>query len=271
MIRKWRRWSLAALMGLVLLVAGVKSPALGDDHDRDAAVLVFAAASLAGVLEPEVERFQAQSGISVRVAYASSGLLARQIAFGAGADLIISAHRQWLDYLAQRKLLARQPPVALFSNKLVLATAQRDMAPLVLKPGLDIAPLLGGGLLAMGDPAHVPVGIYGKAALRWLGVWQALAGRITRASNARAALATVERGEVALGLVYLSDARSVGLNIVGTFPPASHPPIVYGAAIIGGSRNSKAAQRFIAYLKSPATAGRLAGLGYTPPLAEPSK
>ncbi|MFV2091656.1 MAG: molybdate ABC transporter substrate-binding protein, partial [Hyphomicrobiales bacterium] len=220
MIRKWSQWPLWALAVLVLLVAGVPSPVLGDDHDGSAGILVFAAASLAGALEPEVERFQAQSGIDVQVAYASSGLLARQIVFGAPADLIISAHPRWLDYLAQRKLLARQPPVALFSNKLVLATARRDMAPLVLKPGLDIAPLLDGGLLAMGDPDHVPVGIYARAALQWLGSWQALAGRITRASDARAALATVERGEVALGLVYLSDARLVGLNIVGTFPPA---------------------------------------------------
>jgi len=268
--RKPPAWILAALLGLIVSVAGPQSRALGGQHKPGATLLVFAAASLAGALEPEVGRFRAQSGIAVRIAYASSGLLARQIDFGARADMIISAHRQWLDFLEKRGLLVPGPPSALFANSLVLATARRDMAPLPVKPGLDIAGLLGDGLLAMGDPAHVPVGIYGKAALQWLGAWNAVSSRIARASNARAALAMVERGEVTLGLVYLSDARQAGLNIVGTFPPASHPPIVYGAAIVASSRNRQAAGRFIAYLKSPATAARFAALGYKPQPAGPS-
>ncbi|MHA1524914.1 MAG: molybdate ABC transporter substrate-binding protein [Alphaproteobacteria bacterium] len=276
MIQKLPLWALTVglvaslAMPLVMSVAGAQTRATSAGP-QGKSLLVFAATSLAGALAPEMHLFQAQSGIKVRVAYASSSLLARQIAFGAQADLYISAHQRWLDYLAARDLLDRAPPATLFSNALVLATARPGMKPVALTPGVNIAPLLGAGLLAMGDPDHVPVGIYGKSALQWLGAWPALRRKIARADNARAALVMVERGEVALGLVYLTDARQAGLTIVADFPEISHAPIVYSAAIIAKSRNRQAASAFVAFLKSPATTARFAALGYLPVLGDSGK
>ena len=74
----------------------------------------------------------------------------------------------------------------------------------------------------------MPVGRYAQAALEWMGQWQALAPRLARADNVRAALLLVERGEAPLGIVYATDAAaSRGVRVVGTFPAESHPPITY--------------------------------------------
>ena len=267
MIWKWGPWTLAGMLALAVALAipasWAQSRASGEGSGGST-LLVFAATSLAGALEPEAARFQKQTGTRLRIAYASSSLAARQIAFGAQADLFISAHQRWIDYLGSAKLLDLASQTALFSNALVLASARPGAAPLDLKPGVAIAPLLDAGLLAMGDPDHVPLGIYGKSALEWLGAWGALRQRIARADNARAALRMVERGETALGVVYLSDARKAGLTIVGTFPKASHAAIIYSAAIVSKAKNLNAARRFIAYLTTPAVSARFAAMGYLP-------
>lgn len=83
--------------------------------------------------------------------------------------------------------------------------------------------LLNGGRLAVGDPQHVPAGIYAKEALQKLGAWQTLEPKLAPAEDVRGALALVERNEAPLGIVYGSDAvASKGVNVVATFPEDSH-------------------------------------------------
>ncbi len=76
--------------------------------------------------------------------------------------------------------------------------------------------------------------------------------RSARTNNVREALALVERGEAAAGIVYATDARiSRKVRIVGAFPEATHPPISYHAAIITG-RATVEARRFFEFLRSDA-------------------
>src|SRR3546814_7898673 len=102
--------------------------------------------------------------------YESSSILARQIEQGAPADLYISANEKWMDYLAERKLIDPATRVDLLGNTLVLI-GPKGVAPVDIAPGFDLVARLGGGRLAMGDPDHVPAGIYGRSALEHLGVW----------------------------------------------------------------------------------------------------
>jgi molybdate transport system substrate-binding protein len=109
---------------------------------------------------------------------------------------------------------------------------------------------LGDGRLALADPGAVPAGKYAKAALESLGQWQAVEVRVVPAENVRAALALVERGEAALGIVYTTDAlASDGVEVLETFPESSHPPIRYPAAVLAGSRHPEAAA-FLTFLRS---------------------
>jgi molybdate transport system substrate-binding protein len=69
------------------------------------------------------------------------------------------------------------------------------------------------------------------------------------ASDARAALAFVARGECGAGIVYASDAEAEGgVEIVAAIPEAWHAPIVYPAAMVAG-RNGSAAD-FVAALRA---------------------
>ena len=107
-------------------------------------------------------------------------------------------------------------------------------------------------------------GRYGKAALSALGVWPQVAGHIAAAENVRAALLLVARGEAPLGIVYRTDAAAEpSVRIVGTFPPDSHPPIVYPMALtIHGGPEAAA---LAAYLRGPAARTLFEAQGFTVP------
>jgi molybdate transport system substrate-binding protein len=228
-----RRRVVSALCGLVLGLAA--TPATAQE------LLVFAAASLQDALGAAITEYQAQGGGEVSASYASSSTLARQIEAGAPADVYISANPQWMDYLDERDLIRAASRTDLLGNGLVLVAPLDSDITVEIGPGFDLLGALGGGRLAMGDPDHVPAGIYGKAALESLGVWDAVAPQVARADNVRAALALVARGEAPLGVVYRSDAvADDSVQVVGEFPPASFPEIVYPIAIVAGSAHPEA-------------------------------
>jgi molybdate transport system substrate-binding protein len=220
------------------------------------AVGILAAASLQTALDDIQARLPAGKAV---VSYAASSALARQIENGAPADLFISADLDWMDYLDKRRLVNRTSRTNLLRNSLVLVAPVASPLKVDLVPGVALAATLerfpGGGRLAMADPDSVPAGKYGKAALEALGLWQSVSGRLARAENARAALLLVSRGEAPLGIVYRTDALAdKGVRIAGTFAASLHPPIVYPAAIVAGSRHP-GAPALLAHLRGAEARG----------------
>lgn len=216
-------------------------------------MLVFAAASLKNALDEIAAAWTKQSGVTVRVSYAASPALAKQIEQHAPADLFISADLDWMDYVDNKGLVRAGTRQNLLGNAIVLvANKDWNKGDVKIAPNFPLAALLGDGRLAMASTAAVPAGKYGKAALEKLGVWAAVAGKVAEAENVRAALAFVARGEAPLGIVYRTDAAAEpNVIVVGTLPADSHPPIVYPAAVLAGSKYPQA-EAFRRYLASPA-------------------
>jgi molybdate transport system substrate-binding protein len=211
-----------------LLVALAATPgALGAERD----VTVFAAASLTNALQDIGRDYEASGGGKVKFSFAASSLLARQIEAGAHADMFFSADVEWMDYLAERKLIKAATRRDVLSNRLVLIAPAGSTMALKIEPGFALAAALGDSRLALADPDTVPAGKYAKAALTTLGVWDAVANKIARAENVRAALAYVARGEALLGIVYETDAKAEPkVRTVDVFPADTHPAIVYPVA-----------------------------------------
>ena len=214
------------------------------------AVTVFAAVSLQEGLRALAAESSARGHPPPRLSFAASSTLARQITQGAPADLFLSADEAWMDDLQGRGLLIPATRVSVLGNGLVLVAPSATARPVGLTRGMDLAALLGPqGRLSVGDPAHVPAGRYAKAALEWMGQWQALSPRLARAENVRAALLLVERGEAPLGIVYATDTMAArGVQVVGSFPPESHPPITYPFALTRRAEAHEAAHAFLAFI-----------------------
>jgi molybdate transport system substrate-binding protein len=236
--------SAALLTVAAVAVSAVPAPA------QDTPTLVFAAASLRNALDNVNALYQRDTGRAVKISYAASSALAKQIEAGAPADIFISADEDWMDYLATRKLIRDATRKNLLGNELVLVAPSDSGLKVAIAPGFPLAQLLAGGKLAMADTSAVPAGKYGKAALEKLGVWAAVEGQIAQAENVRVALSLVARKEAPLGIVYQTDAAAEPqVKIAGIFPEDTHPPIIYPIALTAGSSSGDGA-KFLAYVES---------------------
>lgn len=235
---------------LVIALATLMPPLAAVARERQPpALLVFAASSLSNVLGDLSVAYTASSGVPVKLSFAASSVLARQIEAGGKADVFVSADQQWMDYLQARGLIEAPSRTDLAGNRLVLIAPADSTVELKIGRGFRLAEALGHGRLSTGDPATVPVGRYAHSALVSLGVWDEIQDRLVRADNVRSAMMFVDRGEAPLGIVYTTDALAdPAVRIVDTFPAETHGPITYPGAV---TRNASAdAIAFLNYLAS---------------------
>jgi molybdate transport system substrate-binding protein len=213
-------------------------------------ITLFAAASTTNAFQEIGKLFANDAKCKFVASYASSSTLAKQIERGAPADVYVSANPKWMNHLAKRKAIEPATRFDLLGNRIVLIAPLDSPVKVTIKAGFALAELLGDGRLAMGDPDHVPAGMYGKQALERLGVWRSVESKTARAKDVRAALALVERGEAPLGIVYSTDAAITNrVKVVGVFPEESHEAIVYPVAVVLGHDNALA-RKFLEFVKT---------------------
>ena len=250
-LRAWLLLS-ACLFGLQSLAA-----------DSERTITVFAAASLTNALQDLGDTFTKDTSIPVRFSFAASSTLARQIENGSRADLFFSADLEWMDYLQAKNLIQPATRHDVLGNQLVLIAPVDSKISLKIAPHFALAAAVGKSHLATGDPDSVPVGRYAHEALANLGVWDQVAARLVRADSVRSALAFVDRGEAALGIVYATDAMvDKNVRVVDVFPADSHMPIIYPAAL--STAAGADAVKFLAYIRGPAGDLAFRHYGFTP-------
>ncbi|PXW72669.1 molybdate transport system substrate-binding protein [Loktanella sp. PT4BL] len=227
-----------------------------------AEVLIFAAASLKEPVDLIAAQFD-----DVVVSYGGSGTMARQVSFGAPADIVLLANTDWMDVLVAGDHVQAESVFDFASNRLVMIGPEgAGPVPLTSEAILDA---LEAGRMAVGLTQAVPAGIYAKAALQSLGLWEDLEDKLAEVDNVRAALALVARGQAPLGIVYQSDTRITrDVAQVALFPADSHPPIRYVGALTNDA--DTAAQDVLTYLRGPEGQAILAEAGLLPPVDDPS-
>jgi molybdate transport system substrate-binding protein len=245
------------LLVVLLILATAASTGFAQNNT---ALTISAAASLKDVLvEVEAAYKQSQGNVEFSNNFAGSGTLAAQIDQGAPVDVFLSAAAKQMDDLGAKGLLAPGSRRNLLRNTLVL------IAPLDSKlgsfQGLAASDVK---MIALGDPAAVPAGQYGRQTLLALHLFDKVGTKIVFAKDVRQVLTYVETGNADAGLVYGTDAKSSSkVKVVATAPESSHDPILYPAAVVKGSRNQGAALKFVDFLGSPAAGAIFTKYGFT--------
>ncbi len=218
-------------------------------------VTVFAAASLRDALTEIAESYPAD----VTLSFAGSGTLARQIVAGAPADVVILAHRDWAEWMAEQKLILENTRKEVAGGQLVLIGSPD--AALIPEPSTQtLRKSLSSNRLAMGQRDGVPAGSYARQWLEHIGAWDALLPSIAETDNVRAALALVAQGAAPLGIVYASDAHAEPrVKILYAIPPEAHAPIRYPAAAV-----TEAGRPFLIHLTTPEATATFTKYGLTP-------
>jgi len=248
-----RFYAAAALSILAVILCGCRA------HNQIILTLSAAASLQDAIVETETAYKRDHSEVEFRNNFGSSGTLAREIEDGAPVDAFLSAAAKPMDDLDTRGLIVSATRHSFLRNSLVLI-APRD-SQLRDFDGLTDKSVR---LVALGDPASVPAGQYGRQTLTALHMLDKLDTKLVLGKDVRQVLTYVETGNADAGLVYATDAgTSSKVRIVAVAPESSHDPIVYPAAVVKTSRNQEASRKFIEYLVSPAAKAIFVKHGFT--------
>ena len=201
----------------------------GSSESESPRVTLLVAASTTDLMTEFAKGYERKTGVAIDVAAGPSNGLARQILAGAPAEVFVSASPEWAETLLEHGLVERTTP--LLRNRLVLIVPKGNPARIeslsdLMNPEIERVALAG---------ENVPAGEYAETMLRNRKLFKALrsAGKIVRGHDVRVTLGFVERGEVAAGIVYATDARvSEAVEVVETMNSQWHPPIRYPAVLL---------------------------------------
>jgi len=211
-------------------------------------LVVSVAASVSDALEEIAGLYRAATGVTVALNVGGSNTLARQINEGAKAGLFLSADDIQMNLVEKAGRIVPGTRTRLLTNELVV------VAP-VTASSFTLSQLMEGRVrrLAMGEPAAVPAGVYGRLWLEHERAWSRVESKVVPFPTVRAVLAAVEAGRVDAGIVYRTDALSARVRVIARVAAADHRylDITYPVAVIRGPSEAEA-RRFLQFLQGPA-------------------
>lgn len=211
-------------------------------------VTVFAAAGTITPIRRIAAAYEEKTGNKVLTNFGSSSTLAQQIAAGADFDLYISANSNWMNFVEEKNRVNPGSKREFLGDRLVLiapAETRMDDASQTIEHLL----LQSTGAVAIGDPVHVPAGMYAKEALQAMGCWTGIQERLVPSPTVRAVQQLVETGQCPLGIVYRAGAaQSQKVKIIGLFDETLHTPVRFSVAAASNSING---ETLLAFLSLP--------------------
>jgi molybdate transport system substrate-binding protein len=258
--RRARGALVLVLLGLIAVIGA---------FSQQSSLKVAAAADLEPVLPPLMSEFQKQTGVKVEAEYASSATLAQQIINGGPFDLFLAADLSFPGKVIAAGLGDSTKPIPYARGTLVLWT-RKDSPIWKLSGGLTVNTLRNPaiGKVAVADATHAPYGRAAMAAIRSLGLTDALRGKLVIAENIAQAAEFAESGNAEVGLISLTSALTPRLKAEGSFveiPTDKYPPILQGAVVMKNSSSRDTAHRFLDFLRSPPIRKQLAERGLQAP------
>jgi len=236
-------FTLGVVLSLVAMVAPLAAQTL---HVAAAADLQYTMGDLAS-------NFEKQSGIKVVASYGSSGNFRSQIQNGAPFDLFLSADAEYPKQLAAGGFADAETLTVYAHGHLVLWASADEKLGLAEK-GFETLrdPRL--HKIAIANPELAPYGRAAMAALEKKGLYEAVKSKLIFGENISQVAQFAQSGSAQVGLLALSltFADSLKNGEKWEIPTNLYPPIEQAAVVVSASKNKKAAQAFLDFVKSAA-------------------
>jgi molybdate transport system substrate-binding protein len=250
---------------LLVFVVATFQLCLSTNAQQNSTLRIAAAADLQPVLPALIEEFVQQSHQKVEASYASSATLATQILNGGPFGLFLSADLSFPQKVAAAGLADGPTPTPYARGTLVL-WARNDSPVQPLSIDSLRSPAL--RTIAVANAEHAPYGRAAQAALKKLGLADALKNKLLVAENIAQTAQYADSGNADAGLISLTSALTPRLNADGKYvlmPEDSYPPLLQGAVVIKQGPAVAEAHQFLAFLLSPAIRKQLAERGLNAP------
>lgn len=228
---------------------------------------IAAASDLKFALEDIAMRFRAETRREVRLSFGSSGNYLRQIMEGAPFQMFLSADEGFVFRLHQagktedRGVLYAVGRIVLFAPD--GSALQVDAKAAGLKAALAANQIR---RFAIANPEHAPYGRAAEQALRKLGLWDALQGRLVLGENVSQAAQFASSGSAQGGIFAYSLALSPSVSKLGRYvllPEDLHQPLRQQMVLVKGA--GETARLFYGYLQQPAARKILTQYGFVLP------
>lgn len=258
-----RRMLLVAALAAMVLPAIARADARAG---RDAPVIA-AAADLQFAVTEIAQAFTAETGMTVRLSFGSTGNFARQIREGAPFQIFMAADEVFVADLHADGFTRDEGDLYALGRLVVMAPHGGVLTP---DPQLDdLARLLAAGQIrrfAIASPDHAPYGQRAQEALMTRGLWDDLRPRLVMGENVAQAAQFALSGDAAGGIVAYSLALAPQLAGRGDFaliPDDWHQPLRQRMVLLNGA--GEVAEAFYAYLQAPAARDILQRYGFALP------
>ncbi|MCD0498773.1 molybdate ABC transporter substrate-binding protein [Achromobacter sp. MY14] len=247
-----------ALPALALALSALWMPGA-----QAADLVVSAASSLTNAFKDVAQAYEKEHpDTKVVLNFGASDVLLQQILKGAPADVYASADQKAMDKAVEEKAVKPASRVDFAANQVVLIVPADSKANITTLKDLTRDDIK---RVAYGNPASVPVGRYTQSALEAAGLWNAVQAKGVLAQNVRQSLAYVSRGEVDAGFVFATDAAIMPDKVKVAVRVPSQTPVTYPIAVTARQAAAPEAERFVAYVLSPAGQKILARYGFLHP------
>ncbi len=231
-------------------------------HAQDEVTLI-APGGIRAAVEQLLPGFESKTGHKVKATFGSGNGTKAQVVRGDAFDVPI-VQPPYTDVLASGNVVAATAtPLA----SVAVGVAVRKGAP---KPDISTPEAVKGALLAAKSIAYpdaaggAAAGVSFEETLKKLGIAEQLQPRIRRAQGGAGAMAMAAKGEVEIGLTFMSEMNDPGIDVVGPLPREISPPTSLVGFLSSHAKDPVTAKALLEYLSSPDAAAVYKGHGMQP-------
>lgn len=214
-------------------------------------MIVAAAADMEPVFSAYAPLFEKQTGMKLKISYASSATLAQQIQHGSPADIFFSADFHFAEQVVAAGLTETKLPQPYAKGMLAVWTRKdsRFVKPLTI----DVLSRKDLKSVAIANPDQAPYGRASVEALRHMKLYDSLAPHFVQAESVAQAAQFALSGNAEIAFVSRTLALSPKYKGSGTFvliPPSQYPSITQTAVVLKNGQNREGAHLLMKFMLS---------------------
>src|SRR5262245_8247710 len=235
----------------------------GAPSARADVITLIAPGGIRAAIERLIPEFERTTGHKVKATFGSGGGTKQQVARGEPFDVPV-VQPPYPDVLASGHVVA-DSATPLATVAVAVAVRKGERKPDISTPDAVRRMLVAAKSIAYPDArGGAAAGVSFEQTLKTLGIADEMQPKIRRAQGGAGAMAMLAKGEVEIGLTFLSEITDPGVETVGILPAAISTPTSLVGFLSTHAKSPEAARALLRYLSSPDAAKVYVASGMKP-------
>ena len=245
------------------LIVFLSCVALGASSARADEITLIAPGGIRAAIEKLIPEFERVTGHKVKATFGSGGGTKQQVARGEPFDVPV-VQPPYPEVLASGHVVA-DSATPLATVAVAVAVRKGERKPDISTPDAVKRMLLAARSIAYPDArGGAAAGVSFEDTLKKLGIADEMQPKIKRAQGGAGAMTMLAKGEVDIGLTFLSEITDPGVETVGILPREISTPTALVGFLSTHAKSPDAARALLRFLSSPDAAKAYIASGMKP-------